>query len=200
MEEMQENKRFMVRQWEEIRKAGGISFSIEQMNAILQESEVKMLDREELIARVVGYFNSCVKVAIDEDTGEKVTTWCRNPTKSGLALVLGIDKQTLLDYVKGVNSAGNVYSYNNPDSKRIVATEDFDVLRKAYSLIESFYEERLGDNRNNAGTIYWLNNANNTKWSNEQEFKFGTIEQRNTRPLTAKDLLNLGALSQDKEE
>ena len=48
MEEMQENKRFMVRQWEELRKAGGISFSIEQMNAILQESEVKMLDREEL--------------------------------------------------------------------------------------------------------------------------------------------------------
>ena len=105
MEEMQENKRFMVRQWEEIRKAGGISFSIEQMNAILQESEVKMLDREELIARVVGYFNSCVKVAIDEDTGEKVTTWCRNPTKSGLALVLGIDKQTLLDYVKGVQKS-----------------------------------------------------------------------------------------------
>ena len=58
MEEMQENKRFMMRQWEELRKAGGISFSIEQMNAILQESEVKMLDREELIARVVGYFNS----------------------------------------------------------------------------------------------------------------------------------------------
>lgn len=32
-------------------------------------------------------------------------------------LVLGIDKQTLLDYVKGVNSAGNIYSYSIVDSK-----------------------------------------------------------------------------------
>lgn len=98
--------------------------------------------------------------------------WVRNPTKSGLALCLGIDKQTLLDYVKGVNSDGKAYSRTNPDYKRVVATEDFDILQRAYSLIETFYEEKLAENRNNAGTIYWLNNANNTKWSNEQEFKF----------------------------
>lgn len=34
-----------------------------------------------------------------------------------------------------------------------MATEDFDILRRAYALIETFYEEKLGENRNNAGVI-----------------------------------------------
>ena len=62
----------------------------------------------------------------------------------------GIDKQTLLDYVKGVNSNGKAFSRTNPDYKRIVAAEDFHILQRAYSLIETFYEEKLGENRNNA--------------------------------------------------
>lgn len=172
MSELEEKKRFMVRQWEDLKKSGGVTFSLNQMEQILQGGNGAVLTRDEVMSRVINYFNSCVKVVIDEDTQEKVTTWVRNPTKSGLALCLGIDKQTLLDYVKGVNSDGKAYSRTNPDYKRVVATEDFDILQRAYSLIETFYEEKLAENRNNAGTIYWLNNANNTKWSNEQEFKF----------------------------
>lgn len=181
MSESGEKKRFMVRQWEDLKKSGGVTFSLNQMEQILQGGDGAVLTREEVMSKVIGYFNSCVKVVLDEDTQEKVTTWVRNPTKSGLALCLGIDKQTLLDYVKGVNSDGKAYSRTNPDYKRVVATEDFDILQRAYSLIETFYEEKLGENRNNAGTIYWLNNANNTKWSNEQEFKFST--EPKTEPI-----------------
>lgn len=184
MSELEEKKRFMVRQWEDLKKSGGVTFSLNQMEQILQGGDGAVLTREEVMSKVIGYFNSCVKVVLDEDTQEKVTTWVRNPTKSGLALCLGIDKQTLLDYVKGVNSDGKTYSWTKPDHKRVVATEDFDILQRAYSLIETFYEEKLGENRNNAGTIYWLNNANNTKWSNEQEFKF-SAEQK-TEPIASR--------------
>ena len=191
MSDVEEKKRFMVRQWEDLKKSGGVTFSLDQMERILEGGDGVVLTREEVMSKVIGYFNSCVKVVVDEDTQEKVTTWVRNPTKSGLALCLGIDKQTLLDYVKGVNSDGKAYSRTNPDYKRIVATEDFDILQRAYSLIETFYEEKLGENRNNAGTIYWLNNSGNTKWSNEQEFKFGTVEQPERRVLTVDELPRL---------
>lgn len=191
MSETGEKKRFMVRQWEDLKKSGGLTFSLDQMEKILQGGDGVVLTRAELMGKVIGYFNGCVKVVLDEDTQEKVTTWVRNPTKSGLALCLGIDKQTLLDYVKGVNSDGKAYSRTNPDYKRIVATEDFDILQRAYSLIETFYEEKLADNRNNAGTIYWLNNSSNTKWSNEQEFKFGTVEQPERKMLTLNELPRL---------
>ena len=100
-----------------------------------------------------------------------ITTWKRNPTKSGLALALGVDKQTLLYYVKGLDSNGKPYR-NDAYSHRRVQNTDFDIIRKAYAIIENFYEEQLGVNKNNAGVIYWLNNACNTKWSNEQEITF----------------------------
>ena len=56
------------------------------------------------------------------------------------------------------------------------------------------------------GTVYsWTNllptYANNTKWSNEQEFKFGTIDQPERRVLTAAELPKLGepAKTQSKD-
>lgn len=188
---------FMKRQWEEIRKAGSAAFSTEQMENILRGGEGKVLTRQEVLDRVLSYFDGCVRVAVEEDTGEKITTWVRNPTKSGLAICLGIDKQTLLDYVKGVNSEGKDFSRTKPDYKRTISVDDFDILRKAYTLIENFYEEQLALNKNNAGTIYWLNNAHNTKWSNEQEFKFGVTEKPERRVLTASELPKLGVAKGD---
>ena len=170
---------FMIRQWEDLKRSGGITFNLDQMEQILKGGEAAVLTREEVMNKVLGYFNGCVKVVMDEDTQEPVTTWVRNPTKSGLALCLGIDKQTLIDYVKGLNSEGKQFSRMSPDHKRVVATEDFDILRRAYALIETFYEEKLGENRNNAGVIYWLNNASNGRWSNEQEFKFSSEQRTN---------------------
>lgn len=167
---------FMVQQWNEIRKAGGLAISIDEMTRLFAESEDKMISRNELIFRVTEYFKSCLQETIDED-GNPATIWRRNPTKTGLALSIGVEPQTLIDYVKGINSSGKPYSDRNAPNK-IISKDDFDIVRKAYSLIESFYEEKLGENRNNAGVIYWLNNRENSKWSNQQEFTFSTTTQQ----------------------
>ena len=90
MSDIEEKKRFMVRQWEDLKKSGGVTFSLSQMEQILQGGDGAVLTREEVMNKVISYFNTCVKVVLDEDTQEKVTTWVRNPTKSGLALCLGL--------------------------------------------------------------------------------------------------------------
>lgn len=186
----------MQRQWEELKKAGGIAFPIDTLEELLIGKEEKdMLTRDEVVQRVSGYFASCIRMAIDEETGSELSTWVRNPTKTGLALALGIDKQTLLDYVKGLNAASNPFSVDKPSHNRKISTSDFDILRRAYQVIEDFYEQKLGENRNNAGVMYWLNNAHNSKWSNEQEFKFGTHQEQPKISLKDTELPKLGDCS-----
>ncbi len=183
----------MVRAWEEAKKAGGISYSPEQIETILEERSDMLLTREEVKSRITAYFGSCLTVTQDEDSGELSYIWKRNPTKSGLAMALNVSPQTLIDYIKGSDRHGNQYKeYCNITNRQRINTSDFDLLRKAYTLIEDFYEQKLGDNRNNAGVIFWLNNKENTRWSNEQEFKFGTVDVEKTRSLSASELPKLG--------
>ena len=182
---------FAIEQWQEMKKAGGVAPSLAEIENILQGSDADMYSREEVITRISNYFQSCITDTIDEDTGEVVRVWCRNPTKSGLALSLGLSSQTLIDYVAGIRSDGFAYS-SNENSRRIISNKDFDILRKAYGLIEMFYEEKLGENRNNAGTIFWLNNLQNNRWSNEQSFKFDYQPQtQERRSLSAAELPKL---------
>lgn len=183
---------FAIEQWQEMKKAGGVAPSIAEIENILQGSDKDMVyTREEVIARISNYFQGCITDTVDDETGEVVRVWCRNPTKSGLALSLGLSSQTLIDYVSGIRSDGFAYS-SNENSRRIISNSDFDILRKAYSLIEMFYEEKLGENRNNAGTIFWLNNLQNNRWSNEQSFKFDYQPQtQERRSLTAAELPRL---------
>lgn len=183
----------MVRAWEEAKKAGGISYSPEQIETILEERGDMLLTREEVKSRITAYFGSCLTVTQDEDSGELSYIWKRNPTKSGLAMALNVSPQTLIDYIKGSDRHGNQYKeYCNITNRQRINTSDFDLLRKAYTLIEDFYEQKLGDNRNNAGVIFWLNNKENTRWSNEQEFKFGTVDVEKTCSLSAAELPKLG--------
>lgn len=198
-EEKTDNRgQYMVRAWEEAKKAGGLSYSPEQIQAILEERDDIVLTREEVKNRISAYFQSCLTLSQDEDTQEVNYVWKRNPTKSGLALALGVSPQTVVDYVKGSDRRGNVYKMEGENKGRQkIATADFDLIRKAYILIEDFYEQKLGDNRNNAGTIFWLNNKENTRWSNEQEFKFGVVEQKERPVLTADQLPRLGDLPED---
>lgn len=183
---------YMVWALEEAKKAGGLSYSPEQIQAILEERDDIVLTREEVKNRISVYFQSCLTLSEDEDTQEFNYVWKRNPTKSGLALALGVSPQTVVDYVKGSGRRGNIYKRKGENKGRQkIATADFDLIRKVYILIEDFYEQKLGNNRNNAETIFWLNNKENTCWSNEQEFKFGTVEQPERRVLSADELPNL---------
>lgn len=194
--------KFMAQAWQEAKKAGGLSYSPEQIEAILEERDDIVLTRDDVKTRISAYFQSCLTVTRDEETGEMNYVWKRNPTKSGLALALGLSPQTLIDYVKGCDRRGNIYKSEYGDNTRQkIATSDFDLIRKSYILIEDFYEQKLGDNRNNAGTIFWLNNKENTRWSNEQEFKFGTMEQPERTILPASELPKLNdSLSLSKAE
>ena len=102
---------YMVRAWEEAKKAGGLSYSPEQIAAILDErSNEEMLTREEVKHRIAAYFQNCITLSRDEDTGTLDYVWKRNPTKSGLALALSVSPHTLIDYVKGKDRHGNVYT------------------------------------------------------------------------------------------
>lgn len=147
----------------------------------MEESGEEMLTREEVKNKISAYLQSCITMSQDEETQEFNYVWKRNPTKSGLALALSVSPQTLIDYVKGSDRRGNTYKPEGENKGRQkIATADFDLIRKAYILIEDFYEQKLGDNRNNAGVIFWLNNKENTRWSNEQEFKFSAESKAET--------------------
>lgn len=65
MSDIEEKKRFMVRQWEDLKKSGGVTFSLNQMEQILQGGDGTVLTREEVMRKVIDYFNSCVKVVLD---------------------------------------------------------------------------------------------------------------------------------------
>jgi hypothetical protein len=183
----------MVIAWQEAKKAGGIAYTPQQIDSILEERDDIVLTREEVKERISAYFQSCMTIAEDENTHELGYVWKKNPTKSGLALILGVRPETLIDYVKGHDRHGYVYKTDNQkENVQKINTNDFDLIRKAYVLIEDFYEQKLGDNRNNAGVIFWLNNRENSRWSNEQEFKFGTLENREDKHiLTAAELPKL---------
>ena len=46
------------------------------------------------------------------------------------------------------------------------------------SVIQSYYEGNLGKNRNNSGSIFWLLNVGEERWTNTQTIK--TIGDDNT--------------------
>ena len=102
MSEVEEKKRFMVRQWEDLKKSGGVTFSLNQMEQILQGGDGAVLTREEVMSKVISYFNSCVKVVLDEDTQEKVTTWCVIRQNQGLHCVWGLINRHCLTMLKAL--------------------------------------------------------------------------------------------------
>ena len=56
MNKLEPSKRFMVRQWEDLKKSGGLSYNVEQIEDILQGGEEKVLSRSELQDKVKSYF------------------------------------------------------------------------------------------------------------------------------------------------
>ena len=156
----------VARNWAEIRKGGGLAPSKESISKFLAE-DAEMLSREELINRINEYFNECTERIYDADTCRYVDAWRKAPTKAGLARKLGITTQVLIDYCNGTNSIGKKYS-DRPDYKRVVANDDFPIVRKAVALIEEFYESQLPVNKNNAGTIFWLKNARGSNWTDDR--------------------------------
>ena len=178
MEDKEKRGSHAKRSWEAIKKAGGIAPSPSAVRSMLTEDTNGLLTREELVDRISRYFESCIREVVNDDTHELTTMWVRAPSKTGLAAAIGVDLQTLIDYVNGIRSDGKPFS-DIPNSRRRVASGDFDVLRKAYSIISTYYEEQLSMNKNNSGSIFWLLNGLNSRWSNEQ-----TVIRREDKKIT----------------
>ena len=175
------NKRYMVKAWDELKKGGGLCIPANEAVKLMSEPERIQLNGEAVKMRVAEYFTSCQREIINEETGEKECVWAKAPTKSGLALALGITRQSLYDILNRPKSENGGYATK-------ILPEAIPFLKRAMDFIEVYYEEKLGENRNNAGTIFWLTNKSNSKWSNEQEFKFGKQEQVEEKQFTLEDL------------
>lgn len=178
---------FAKRNWMDIQKSGGISLNPSELMKYLEGDNVAKLTREELIDRINGYLSSCIESYIDEDTGLQAYRWCRNPTKSGLARVIGTTLETLCRYVKGEHD-GKQYKEDYPGSRNIVSPSDFDIVRAAYNVISEFYEGQLAYNKNNSGTIFWLLNKDNQKWSNQQEVTFAKADDSMKPVMSAQEI------------
>lgn len=89
----------VVKSSEDIRKSNGKSLTLQDIKQILVSEDNIVLSRSEVQDRIMKYFQSLIEEVIDEETGLKTTIWSKPPTKSGLALHLGIDRTTLSAYV-----------------------------------------------------------------------------------------------------
>ncbi len=147
----------MRKSWEEMRKGGSAAPTPEAIESILRGDNSMTLSREKVIEKISGYLLSKITVKEDPETGERSAVWSGVPTKAGLALALGISPATLCRYVAGA-WGGNRYNPESPNSHPIINPADFDLLRKAYTMVEEFYEGRLGSNGQPVGAIFWLKN------------------------------------------
>ena len=182
-EELRGSGSHIKRSWEEINKGGGEAPSPIEISKYLQNSGSKrQLSREEVQARINNYFDACIEAYQDEDIGETFFRWRRNPTKAGLAISLGISAETLSHYIAN-KVAGREYTDANQST---VSRDDFDLIQAAVSVIQSYYESNLGKNRNNSGSIFWLLNVGEERWTNTQTIK--TIGDDNTSaPVLTQD-------------
>lgn len=184
-EELRGSGSHVKRSWEEINKGGGEAPSPIEISKYLQNSGSKrQLSREEVQARINNYFSSCIEKYEDEDTNETFFRWRRNPTKAGLAISLGISAETLSHYIAN-KVAGREYTDANQST---VSRDDFDLIQAAVSVIQSYYEGNLGKNRNNSGSIFWLLNVGEERWTNTQTIKTIGDDSVSTPALTQEDI------------
>lgn len=159
--------------WADLVKGGDPAPTMEFIESVLTGDDEQMISHEELLKRVTGYFRGITAEVVD-DNGDIHTVWTQAPSKKHFALALGIPWETLCDYIRGYYRPGKPYSETKPDRQRLIATEDFPILRKSYALIEAFYEQKLSAGGNCTGSIFWLLNSK-TGWTNDH-----TIEIQHT--------------------
>lgn len=148
--------------WDMLKSGGGLAIGSDELNRLLDESVQtrRTLSSEEVSRRIVSYFDS---VTATDENGN--VTWITAPTKSGLARNLGVSIQTMMEYVQGYDRKGNVFGESSPLRK--IRTEDFPKVRVAVQIVEEFYETRLSSG-SPVGSIFWLKNAQNSDWSEQQ--------------------------------
>lgn len=126
---------------EEVKKKAIPAPSVDKIHALLTNNGRPPCfeTEEELTAAIEDYFNSCLTPIVDEKTN-LVTgmRWWKKPTLGGLAIHLGVARETIWNYSK---------------SDRF-----FNTIKKAKDIITNFTEELLIEGQNPVGAINTLVN------------------------------------------
>ncbi|MCE5211893.1 MAG: DNA-packaging protein [Deltaproteobacteria bacterium] len=137
----------------------------------------KYKTREELQAKIDEYFDSCwvdkITQVTDKDgniTESNVRYQDRPYTIMGLALALGMTRETLCQYAKDGRFS--------------------DIVKKAKQTVEMYVEEMLLEGKNAAGPIFWLKNHAEYRDKTEQEHT-----GKDGGPIQVQDLTNDELLS-----
>lgn len=114
--------------------------------AITTGRPLLFVNKKALEQRIAGYWHFCGITEMASLKGRKIKNI---PTISGLALWLGTNRQTLINYGE--------------------REEFFDTIKKAKATIEAFNEQMLFSGKNVTGVIFNL--KNNFRWKDEVETK-----------------------------
>ena len=132
----------------------------------------KYKTREELADKIKEYFDSCwvdkITQVTDKDgniTESNVKYQNRPYTIMGLALALGMCRDTLCEYAKNGKFS--------------------DIVKKAKQTVEMYVEEMLLEGKNAAGPIFWLKNHAEYRDKTEQEHT-----GKDGGPIQVQDLTN----------
>lgn len=179
---------YAIRDWEEIRRGGGRSPCPEEISEYLDKPKREKLTREELRQRIQAFFDDLIEEYQDQDTGELRYTWRACPTKAMLAMKIGISSFTLSRYLRNANCKGREYNDREWGNRAIVSPNDFDLIEQAITVIEGFYEARLGLNANNSGAIFWLKNRTNVQWHDEQDINLTANKEDDAPHMTREEI------------
>lgn len=178
-----------LRSWDELRRSGGAAPSPAQVSEYLEKPKREQLTREELKQRIQAYFDDLIELVEDPDTGKRSYAWRSCPTKAAFAMRVGISSFTLSRYLRDCNCKGEPYSRKEWGNRAIVSPNDFDLIEGAITIIESFYEGVLGENRNNSGAIFWLKNRTNVRWHDEQDINLSANKEDDMPHLTREQIM-----------
>jgi hypothetical protein len=152
---------------------------------------LKWSDPDLLEAKVESYFSSISiqRIAKDDSTNEErtYTEWLEPPTLSGLAVHLGTNRVTLLNY----SEDRRIHKGLTPEqSRKIVAA-----LSRARSICERYTEGALFDRNKASGAQFALKN-NYHGWHDKQEIVQTTTQINVNVDLTRLSNEELAALRQ----
>lgn len=194
---------YAMRDWESLKRGGGLAPPPSEINEYLEESQRRRLTREELRRRIQAFFDDLIEPYEDPDTGQRGYTWKSCPTKAMLAMKIGISSFTLSRYLRNRNCKGEAYNCAESGRRAIISPDDFDLVELAVTLIESYYEQNLGKNMNNSGSIFWLKNLRSrtdVHWHDEQDINLTANKEDDAPHMTREEIASRYAAFEKEPE
>lgn len=166
-EEIERRKRNFAATDEDVVKAAILAPMPDKIHAFLRSgpgSVAKYKTEEELQEAIESYFNSCFTAVTDENGIVTEVRWLRKPTLSGLAIHLGVARETIWNYGK--------------------SDLHFHTIKRAKDIIANFTEELLLDGKCVVPAINTLVNLRVGWVASEQNIKIEPVTPDNAARST----------------